>query len=84
MLTEAELLPLMRQACFDPGMFCKRGDNYQEPLWEWQSRAVLKAIEPHLESARGRYVDAHVDRILAQNPGIDQVDVRERVKATIA
>lgn len=43
--------PLERRivhALFDPGAITDRGDNYTEPLYAWQARAVLVILQPEL------------------------------------
>jgi hypothetical protein len=42
--TADETLTLIRRATFDPGAFVTRGDDYAEPLWQWQARAVQAAL----------------------------------------
>ncbi|NED31023.1 hypothetical protein [Streptomyces sp. SID8499] len=40
-------LPLERRiavAIYDPGLITPRGDNYQEPLFRWQARAVTYVL----------------------------------------
>ncbi|KMS79564.1 hypothetical protein ACH49_12085 [Streptomyces leeuwenhoekii] len=40
-------LPLQRRiafAIYDPGAITPRGDNYQEPLYQWQARAVTYVL----------------------------------------
>lgn len=40
-------LPIQRRisaAIYDPGLITPRGDNYQEPLNSWQTRAVLYVL----------------------------------------
>jgi hypothetical protein len=42
-------LPLERRiavAIWDPGLIVPRGDNYQEPLYQWQARAVTYVLDP--------------------------------------
>jgi hypothetical protein len=42
-------LPLERRvefAIFDPGSITPRGDDYQEPLYRWQARAVTAVLDP--------------------------------------
>jgi hypothetical protein len=35
-------------ALFDPGAITDRGDNYAEPLYAWQARAVMAVLAPEL------------------------------------
>ena len=42
-------LPLERRiavAICDPGLIVPRGDNYQEPVFRWQARAVTYVLDP--------------------------------------
>lgn len=39
-------------AVWDPGAVLKRGDNYDEPLPNWQTRAVKKVIADALAGLR--------------------------------
>ena len=48
-------LPLERRiavALFDPGAIVPRGDNYREPLYVWQARAVTYVLTPVEAGAR--------------------------------
>jgi hypothetical protein len=41
-------LPLERRIAFaiwDPGAITPRGDNYQEPVFRWQTRAVTYVLD---------------------------------------
>lgn len=50
----------------DPGAYTPRGDNYEEPLYQWQARAIVIAlrqmpVEKRMELAgmRWRRADEH-------------------------
>jgi hypothetical protein len=44
-MTAKEAEALIRKALFDPGRFTQRADSYNEPLYQWQSRAVMIVLE---------------------------------------
>lgn len=48
----ADLARDIRQAVADPGSFLPRGNNYEEPVPRWSSRAVVRVIEAWLNSER--------------------------------
>ncbi|MGA4864163.1 hypothetical protein ACPB9J_16100 [Streptomyces lavendulocolor] len=43
---------LLRLAISDPGAITPRGDNYEEPLLDWQARAVATAFDIDLSTHR--------------------------------
>lgn len=50
-LLDRPLLDQISFVLFDPGAITPRGDNYGEPLWRWQARAIsylLNEPEPPL------------------------------------
>jgi hypothetical protein len=44
-LMEMSLKRRITFAIFDPGAITPRGDNYEEPLYAWQARAVTYVLD---------------------------------------
>lgn len=44
------MAPRLATAVWDPGVIVKRGDNYNEHLANWQTRAVQKVVADHLDA----------------------------------
>lgn len=49
----------IRLAISDPGAFTARGDNYEEPLVQWQARALMAAIGENLFEELDGHVEAN-------------------------
>lgn len=44
-LMELSLKQRIAFAIYDPGAIVPRGDNYREPLYQWQARAVTYVVD---------------------------------------